>query len=232
MFRLILCFCLLWQVSYAQQVFNGHVFENKTRIPLVDIQIQNTRTKQSSRTDAKGRFGIAAAVNDVLIFSGFAYQADTMFLTSLKEAEIFLEPAKDTLKEVKIHASKPINLKTYDPRFHGQTIVEQTDRNGNPVGGIAIRLWWKKDERKRKNQDQQESNEKVNAEIASVFSPANLAKYLPLKNEELPGFSFKYTPSVSVYLSPGFNLVSYLNDCYKEFLKLPPEKRTIPSLKN
>lgn len=229
--HLFLCLCLLWQVSYGQGLFNGHVFENKTRIPLVDISIQNTRTTQTIHTDVKGKFSIAAAVNDILILKGFAYQADTMFLTSLKETELFLEPAKDTLSEVKIYTSKLINFQYFDPLFHGQTIVPQRDRNGNLAGGMVIRLWWKKDGRIRKKREQREFNEKINAEIINVFTPANLAKYLPLQNQDLVNFSLKYKPSVNVYLSANFNLVSYVNNCYKKYMNLPADKRITGNVK-
>lgn len=224
---LILCCCLLVQVCYSQQILNGRVFENKTRIALTGIKIQNTNTKQLVETDNEGRFSINAAVNNILVLTGFSYQADTLMLTNLKEIEIFLEPQKNMLNEVRIITPQVQSFGFYNPDFHGQTVAKLTDDKGNYKGGIAIRLWWwKKDERQRKKMEQMAIDEKLQLEIAKTFAPGNLAKYLPLKNPELVNFSIRYMPAVSVVRTKSFNLLAYLNDCYKEFIKLPPEERT------
>lgn len=229
MFRsiLILCCCLLVQLSYGQQVLKGRVFENKTRVPLAGIKIQNTGTKQLAETDSNGRFKISAAVNNILVLTGYAYKADTLMITDLKELEIFLEPQKNMLNEVKVSTPQVRNFGFYDPDFHGQTVAKLRDDKGHYKGGIAIRLWWwKKDERKRKKYEQMVMDDNTRLEIAKTFAPDNLAKYLPLKNTELANFSMRYMPPVSVVRAQSFNLLLYLNNCYKEFIKLPTEERT------
>jgi len=48
---------------------------------------------------------------------------------------------------------------------------------------------------------------------------------LPLKKDEMPAFIELYVPSVKVFTSNDFNLLYYLEKCYKEFMALPLEKR-------
>lgn len=237
-FTLFFCCCLLVQVAYSQQILKGRVFENKTRIPLAGIKIQNTSSKQLTETDSNGRFSIKADVNNILVLTGFAYRADTVMLTGLKEMEIFLEPQKNMLNEVKVTTSEatvtpnqPASFSFYNPDFHGQTIAKLTDDKGNYKGGIAIRLWWwKKDGRRQKKLEQQAIDDNVQLEISKAFASANLAKYLPLKNAELTGFSARYMPTAAAVRADSFNLLLYLNACYKEFIKLPPEQRTAPDI--
>lgn len=229
MFRptFIFCCCLLVQLSYGQQIMKGHVLENKTRIPLAGIKIENLRTRQTTETDTEGKFNISLALNDLLVLKSIVYQPDTILITDLKITEFFMEPLKTQLKEVNIHSEKPINLGTViDPRHHGQALDYQTDANSAYKGGLVLRLGYlKKGGRKQNSGEQQQKNEAIMLQIDHVFSPANLKKYLPLNPEELTAFKIRYIPSVKVYMNNNFSLLTYLNSCYKEFEQLPPEKR-------
>lgn len=218
---LFVCCWLLIQTALGQQILKGRVFENKTRIPLADIKIQNTTNKQFTETDSTGYFKISAAANHMLVLNGFAYQADTIILTNLKEIEIFMEPQKTMLNEVKVTTPQAVgSFHFYDPDFHGQTVTKLRG------GGIAIRISaWKKDEHKRERDAQLEIDDKTQLELTKTFAPANLAKYLPLKDTELVNFSAMYRPTPAVTRAGNFNLVLYLNDCYKKFMNLPPAKR-------
>jgi len=67
-------------------------------------------------------------------------------------------------------------------------------------------------------------------QIAQVFSPENIAKYVPLKDTDLTNFILLYIPSVKTYTSSDFNLSAYLNASYKKFLELTPEQRNAAQL--
>ncbi|WP_183577514.1 hypothetical protein HDF18_11110 [Mucilaginibacter sp. X5P1] len=227
------CYILIFVVfftssfSHAQSVIKGRVFENKTRISLADIQIQNQTNKAFTTTDEKGKFSIAAKAGDVLIFKGFAYLPDTVLLTDMHEREIFLMPHQNFLEEVKVESDTTQNLNNYyDPRFHGQTVIYQHDANMNYTGGIAIRMWyWKKDEHKRERLAKEIKEEEERDKVASVFTPKNIAQYVPLGGKDMNGFLVLYTPDTKVYFANNFNLLSYLNDCYQKYLKLPEDKK-------
>jgi hypothetical protein len=228
---LFFCCCFIFSAAYAQQKLSGQVFENGTRVPLAGIRIQNNRSKLTTETDIKGHFTIDAKVNDVLIFTGFAYQPDSVFLTDIKPREIFLEPAKNMLKQVDVAGAEVHTGTLTDPEFHGQSAVYSRNGDGSYKGGVTFRVWSNHSaERKREKQARQQQDENMRLEIDRVFSAKNLAKYLPLKPEEVDGFRSRYMPTVKTYTANEFNLLLYLGNCYKEFMKLPVEKRVADKL--
>jgi len=225
-------FCLLVWLSvasaYGQQVLKGRVLEEKTRVGLTAINIQNLNTKQTTLSDNKGNFTIKASLNDILLFKGFAYQNDTLIVTKLNSFEVFMLPQEHVLKDVKVTSMDGPSMAVYNPYFHGQTVAYQTDKNGNFIGGLNFRFWyWKKDEHKRDKLKKMLQNEQAYADIAKAFSPKNVANFVPLKGVELDNFISAYTPSIKVYQANNFNMVDYLNTCYKKFMQLPIEKRQI-----
>ena len=225
----LLFFLLIFASSFAfgQTVFKGRVFENKTRISLADITVQNLTNQLNTSSDNKGRFSINAKMGDILVFKGFAYLPDTLLITDMHEQEIFLVPHQNFLDEVKVTTDSTKNLSSYyDPEFHGQTVVYSRDAKMNYTGGITIRIHdWKKDEHKRERLEKQQKEEQQMDELTTVFSPKNVEKYVPLKGKDMDDFLVLYTPGIDVYFRYDFNLLSYLNDCYQKYLKLPEDKR-------
>jgi len=228
-FQLLVIFCLTAPALFAQQgILKGKVFEEKTRISLADIRVKNLTSKLSTTSDDKGRFSIAAKNGDVLVFSsGFAYKSDTLLITDMHERDVFLTPQSKFLNEVKVTTDSTKNLNTYyDWMYHGQTVVYQRDANMNAVGGVAIRLWyWKKDEHKREKLEKEIKEEQQTDDINRVFVPKIIGKYVPLTGKDLDNFILLYTPGTKVYFGNSFNMVSYLNDCYKKYQKLPEADR-------
>jgi hypothetical protein len=225
---LIFICCFITGVGFAQNTQSGIVFENKTRVALPGIIVENPTNGKHALTDKSGKFIIEAKAGDKLLFTGSFYRPDTLLLTDLRTKEVFLTPKQTMLSEVQVTNAE---LKTRkgeftDPAFHGQTVVYHRDQNGNYDGGITIRLhWWDKDDKKRKKHEEFIRDEKIQDEIAEVFSADNIVRYLPLKEPDLDNFILLYIPSVKIYTSKGFNLASYLNASYKKYLDLPPDQR-------
>ncbi|WP_183557121.1 hypothetical protein [Mucilaginibacter sp. SP1R1] len=244
MFKLLFLFlicCFITPVAFAQGGQKGTVYEIKTRVTLEGIRVENSKTGKYVITDKAGKFNIDAKSGDLLVFKASFYLPDTVLLTDLREREVFLTPKKTMLKEVKVTnteiTSKPATFQS--PDFHGQTMVYQRDDKANYPnavqenykGGVAFRLsYWKKDENKRKKLEEMVHNDKVQQEIAQVFKPDNIGKYVPLKDTDLDNFILLYIPSVKTYTDKGFNLTNYLNESYKKYLELPPDKRTAGKL--
>ena len=107
--------------ALAQQQIKGRVLENKTRVGLISITVQNLKTKETNKTDAEGRFTIKVSLNDLLIFKGFAYETDTLLVTRYSDFEVFLQPQQHLLKDVKVTGRNGPSLMIKDPYFHGQT---------------------------------------------------------------------------------------------------------------
>jgi hypothetical protein len=220
----------------AQTVFNGRVLENKTRIVLHGVRVENLSNKLKTITGDDGRFSIAAKVGDILVLKSFSYQPDTVLLTDMHDKEIFLVPQTNMLNQVTItdssgHTSAASkNMAYHDPMFHGQTLDYQRDENLNYKGGIALRLhYFTRDDKEKKKSAQKAADRKTNEEISKVFTPENIFKYVPLKGRDMDNFLLLYIPEAEVYSNKDFNLLTYLNACYKEWLTLPEEKRAAAS---
>jgi len=230
---LIIFFCLLFGITAnAQSVFSGRVLENKTRIVLRSIRIENQTTKVKTITDERGQFFITAKIGDILIFNGFAYQPDTVLITDMHAREIFMEPKKNMLNQVNITDTSGMakaNRGAFlppDKMFHGQAVVNQRDNNLNEIGGIAIRLhYWSKDEKQRRKAAQSAKDRATSEQISKIFTPLNISQYVPLKGEDMDNFLMLYTPDVKEYTDKRFALVPYVSACYQNWQTLTPEQK-------
>jgi hypothetical protein len=213
--------------SNAQTLVKGKVMENKTRIALAGVRVENLSTKQSVLTDNKGLFSIKAEKNQLLTFKVFSYEPDTVLITGNFTLEVYLNLQTHNLKNVNVTTIQgPGSFAVYDPLFHGQTVTYQTDAGGRPKGGVVFRFWyWKKDERRKKRNERREKEGRLNAQIDTVFTAAHLSKYLTLNNAEMNRFIQLYKPSTAVYFDNDFNLLDYLQQCTKKFSELPLEER-------
>jgi hypothetical protein len=230
LFLLFLGLLLLANISFAQGNLTGRVFENKTRIPLGGVSIQNLKSNSISVSDKNGLFSIRAHVGDLVTFSTFAYRPDTLFVKDLNDIEIFLDLKSTMLKEVKVTGTETRlgNLKaapTPSP-FGGQTLVYQTDENGNPKGGLKLNVFDSHaDANKREKAAQLTKDERTHEEITRIFSPEGLKDYIPLTGQEMDNFIILYRPDIATFTSPEFHLTVYINTSYEEFMKIPPNRR-------
>jgi hypothetical protein len=230
-FLFLLGFLFLVTAGYAQGGLTGRVYENKSRIPIAGVGIQNLSSHVNTVSDKNGLFSIRAHVGDLVTFSAFSYQTDTLYVKDLGSVEILLDLKQNLLKGVDIGASSNVKIgsltaaPTLSP-FGGQTVVYQKDASGNYTGGLTANIFDSHSAaNKRKKDAQLGKDENTKQEIANVFSPENLKNYVPIEGQELDNFIMLYIPDIDTYTSPEFNLAAYVNSCYKEFRKIPLEKR-------
>jgi len=229
----ILFCCVCFAVSlHAQTIFNGRVLEDKTRLSLRSVIVENLSSKLKAITGDDGRFSIAAKVGDLLVFKKFSYAPDTLLLTDMHDREIFLQLQTTMLKDVTIRDSSgrtgvaEKNMTYYDPQYHGQMVVPHLDRNKQEDGGAVFRIhYFTKDDKDKKKAAEKEEDREVNEEIIKTFSADNIGKYVPLKGKDMDNFILLYIPDIKTYNSKDFNLLSYLNDCYQKWLKLSDDER-------
>ncbi|HEY4198061.1 MAG TPA: hypothetical protein VGM63_21120 [Mucilaginibacter sp.] len=227
---LVIGLLFLSNICFAQGNLTGRIYENKTRIPLAGISIQNLKSKTMAVSDQNGIFAIRAHIGDLVTFSGFSYQTDTLYVKDLGTIEIFLDPKQRELKGVTVTGSETRlgNLKaapTLSP-FGGETLVYQTDANGDAKGGLKLNLFDShSDAKKRKKEVQLGEDEKTKQEIAKTFSPDNLKNYLPITGQEMDNFIIIYTPDINTYTDADFNLTIYIDKSYRDFLTIPKERR-------
>jgi hypothetical protein len=217
-------------LGFAQGNLTGRVYENKTRIPIAGVSVQNLKSNVFTVTDKNGLFSIRAHVGDLITFSSFAYETDTLYVKDLGSTEILMDIKGTNLKGVTIRDQQTrLGTLTAPPAlspFGGQTVVYSRDADGNYKGGLSMNLFDShSNAKKRAKAIQLGKDEDIKQKITSEFSADNLKDYLPLKGQEMTNFIIMYTPTIEAYTDPAFNLVVYIDSCYKEFLKIPKEQR-------
>ena len=216
--------------AFAQDKVVGRVYEIKSKVSLAGIKIEDLKTHTISVSDELGRFSITASIGDFVSFSGFAYQADTLYIANLKYTEVFLTPKQNMLNEVKVTNSQLKTGKLAAAPITGvlgsRTVLYQVDGAGNDVGGVKLKVLDPFGGKSKRDKDNKisETDRKEQA-IYDVFQAKNLQKYLPIKGTEMDNFIILYTPDIATYYDPGFNLVSYLNTSYQKFLEMPEADR-------
>jgi hypothetical protein len=213
----------------AQAVLQGRVYELNTHVKLQSIRVTNISTQQFTVSDTSGTFLIYARPGDILAFRGYSYKPDTVAIVNKNHLEIYLEPISNVLNEVKVNNTDVKTGSLKDPSLKGQTVVYQRDENGNYKGGVAIRFGYGKD-KKAMHSKQLSDEEATEEEIDLAFSPQTISKTIPLKGDDLKNFILMYRPEIKVFKAPGFSMPIYLNDCYKKYAALPPDKRKAETL--
>jgi len=227
---LILLFCSATRLTYAQNKLNGVVLEYRSDVTLSGIRIENLNTHDTVQSGPLGKFTISAKKGDRICFSGLNYKPDTLYLIDLKYKEVFLLLKQNQLKEVKITDAE-VNRNALSPYhvitlFGGNVVRYQTDVAGNPTGGLKFNIFDShKDERRRAHARGLEVDGQRQLEISKTFNATNLQTYLPIKGQEMENFVILYMPDAATWYSSKFNLMLYINDCYKKFLQIPAEKR-------
>ncbi|MES2109799.1 MAG: hypothetical protein V4577_13660 [Bacteroidota bacterium] len=229
---LVVSFCFLGiSIASGQTVFSGRVLENKTRIVLRSVRIENLSSKLKTISDDRGQFAIVAKPGDLLVFNIFSYLPDTVLITDMHSREIFMVPKSTMLNQVNVTEKSGAQananaVQVYDPEFHGQPVVYTRDNKMNYTGGVTVRLhYWSKDEKQKRKAAMSAKDRETSEHISAVFTPLNISQYVPLKGTDMDDFLLLYTPDVKEYTDKRFDLVPYLSACYQNWQTLTPEQR-------
>lgn len=227
---LIIVFLSVAGIVRAQDALTGRIYEDQTTNAMPGVTIRNIKNNAVTVSDRTGGFSIPARIGDLVVFSALSYASDTLYVKDLKYIQIRMVPRGKMLGEVKVTGAevKLGNLKDNRPLgpLGGQTLVYQTDKDGNAKGGLAMNIFDSHASAKKRERNAQISaDEATKIQIDSAFSPTNLKKFLPLDGQELQNFIILYRPDLETFRSPDFNYTLYLNQSYREFLKTPADKR-------
>jgi len=227
LFILLLLFSGFCGTAFSQGRVRGKVLEDKTYIAVGGVKVENLSNRAFIATDAAGAFSIVAKTGDVLRFTSLGYKADTVLLTSTDVLTVYLVPEQNMLNEVKVKELEfPPGAFAFKPMMGplgSKKIRYQTDRLGNPIGGILFNPFslfggGESPESKTERFAKEE-------QIGQVFNAATLGKYLPISGQELANFITLYRPDIKTFYDKEFNMTVYLNACYRKFMQLPVEKR-------
>jgi len=223
----------LVSVVHAQGQLTGRVYEDKTTKVLQGIRVEDEKSHSITTTGPDGSFVIKAAIGDVVTFTNFNYRRDTLFLTNLNYVQVFMVLNQTMLQEVnvtnqQIKSNAGFTTQKNPGVFGSNTVKYQRDDSGNFKGGVLLNIPDGTDN--RRHEEKVNYLERQKEKIRKVFNADTLSIYLPLKGQEMENFIILYTPDVNTYFSFDFNLPSYLNHSYREFMMIPEEDRKSKSL--
>lgn len=227
---LLAVFLFVMNAVHAQDSLTGRIYENKKRVALPGIVVKNLNSNATVLSDRTGGFSIPAKVGDLVVFSNFSYVPDTLYVKDLKYTEILLDLKTNMLKGVTVTESETRlgNLKA-KPKLSpigNQALQYTTNDTGQIIGGLTMNVFDShSDEKKRAKIARFERDDKIHARIDAIFNADTLQNYLPIRGQEMANFIQLYKPDAKTFTAPSFNLTVYLNDSYKKFLAIPPEKR-------
>ncbi len=221
--RILITVVFFWVIAgntQAQTILKGVVYEAKTSHKLSDVFVRDAGSKEISLSDNSGNFSIRTLVNHTLIFSSPGYVSDTLYVVDMQPKRIDLAIKGISLREVNITSTRNFN-----PREEYPQVYEKSKFALSPS-----RIFGKesKDARRLKHYFDREADER---QVDSIFNPVYVSSVVPLKGQDLEDFMTMYRPSLAfLKKTPHPSLTLYINDSYKKFITLPPEKRNIQKL--
>ncbi|MCJ8211650.1 carboxypeptidase-like regulatory domain-containing protein [Mucilaginibacter sp. RS28] len=203
------------QTTFGQSL-KGTVVETGSNNRLPEAFIRNMTNKQIALTDDKGNFEIPAQTGNTLIISSPGYVSDTLYLVDLKTRQIQLTTQSIALREVNITASR-----NFDPRSEYRQVYQNAK-----VYALSPSTWFGKDAKNARRLKHYFEREAQERRVDSAFSRAYVGSIIPLKGQELDDFLLMYRPSYEFLRNNnGPSMAVYINDSYRKYMALPPEKR-------
>jgi len=207
---------------HAQIYVRGNVVDASSGAKLSDVFVRDATNKQITLTDKSGRFEIKSETGHTLIFSSPNYVPDTLYVIDLTQKHIELKTQSISLKEVNITAQRL----AFDPHKEYPDVYEKSK-----VYPLSPSTWFGKDARDARRLKRYFAREQQERRVDQVFNRVYVGSIVPLKGQELEDFMQLYRPSYAFVTSNNSeSLAVYINDSYKKWQALPPEKRHLEKL--
>ena len=189
---------------------------------LSDVFVRDVTNKQIALTDKSGRFEIKSETGHTLIFSSPSYVPDTLYVIDLTQKHIELKTKTISLREVNITAQRL----AFDPHKEYPDVYEKSK-----LYPLSPSTWFGKEARDARRLKRYFEREQQERRVDQVFNRVYVGSIVPLKGQELEDFMQLYRPSYAFITSNNSeSLAVYINDSYKKFMALPPEKRHLQKL--
>jgi hypothetical protein len=207
---------------FAQSYIKGTVVESGSGTKLPNVFVKDMTNKQIALTDKSGKFEIKSETGHILIFTTPGYVDDTLYVVDLVPKHIELKTRVISLREVSITASR---LK-FDPHKEYPDVYTKAK-----VYPLSPSTWFGKEGRNARRLKRYFAHEEEERKVDEIFNPVYVGSIVPLKGQELEDFMTLYRPSYAFITSNNSeSMAVYLNDSYKKYMALPPEKRKIQRL--
>lgn len=217
----VLCVLSAFAANAQGGLLKGSVREKGGK-KLSDVFVKDSNSKEITLTDDNGNYTIRTNAGHVLIFSSPGYIPDTLYLVNMSPKFIELQSMPTTLKEVNVRSSRI----AFDPRTEYPEVYRKAKIY--PFSPSTIFSRESRNARKLKKYFEHEQQEQY---IDDIYTKLYVSSIIPLKGKELEEFMLMSRPTYEfLKKTSGGELVLYVNDNYKKFKALPPEKRSPQSL--
>lgn len=215
----------------AQQFLTGKVYVKGSTDTLISVSIHNITEQRYDLSDEDGSYRIQAAPGDHIAFSSVGHKTDTVTVTaSILTASypVYLEIKPETLQAVRVGEFSNYQLDSMDRRKEYAWVYEhdndtrfEHDRKGDGVG-LQMNIFRKTSTaaRQRERLEKRLAKEEQDYYVDSRYNKDYVAKITHLRGDSLKTFMSKYRPSYD-YCRKAANvdILVYINDCYKLFMK-------------
>lgn len=208
--------------AMAQGLLKGTVYESGSNNRMSNVFIRNNNTKQITITDNSGNFSIKAETGNLIIFDSPGFISDTLYLIDLAPKKIVMVTKTIALREVSITSTR----QAFDPHKEYPEIYTKSK-----VYIMSPTSWFSKEGRDARKLKRYFVTEEQERHVDAVFTRAYVGSIVPLKGRDLEDFMTLYRPSYAfIRDNNSGSLAVYINDSYKKYQALPPEKRHLPAL--
>lgn len=210
-----------FSVKAQTNIIRGQVTD-PSNAKLPNVLIKNTSNNEITLSNDEGNFDIRALIGHTLIISSPGYVSDTLFVADTKFKNVKMTPLGITLGAVNVRGQR------FDPRTEYPQVYQKSK-----VYVLSPTSWFGKEAKDARRLKKYFEHEVEERKVDSVFTKLYVGSLVPLKGAELDNFMSLYRPSYEfVKSNNGASMAAYVNDSYKKYLALPPEKRVVPKLKS
>ena len=210
---------------YAQTLVKGGVFESGSGIKLENVFVRDMTNKQVTLTDKNGRFSINTETGHILLFTLPGYVADTLYVVDLSQKHVELKNQPIQLREVSVVSTRATS---FDPHKEYPEVYEKAK-----VYPLSPSTWFSRDARMARRLKKYFQTEQEERQVDKIFTRAYVGSIVPLKGQDLEDFMTMYRPNYKFIISNNSeSLASYINDSYKKYKDMPPEKRHLQTLES
>jgi hypothetical protein len=208
----------------AQVLLKGSVSDASNGAKLSDVFVKDMTSKQISLTDKSGKFEIKTEPGHILVFNCPGFNDDTLYVVDLTQQRIELRARTISLSGVSITAQR----QTFDPHKEYPDVYTKSK-----VYPLSPSSWFSREGKQARRLKHYFEREQKESKVDQVFNAVSVGSIVPLKGQELEDFLTMYRPSYEfVTGNNSQSMTVYINDCYKKFMALPPDKRHLQSLNN
>lgn len=223
---------ILWVSAFAQtKTVTGIVFDKDSKERIAKVNVLNTTSNKSVYNNFKGEFNIDAVPGDLLVFSKFDHNNDTIKVKDYAALAIYLRPSAIALREVTIRDSflnpqrKLTNTQREYSKIYGSQYNPDLLNVGSGGVGFSIDALYNAFSKSGRNAEKLrgiiDAEYKQNV-IDYRFNKAFVMGITHLEEPKLTDFMRKYRPGYYlVTTASDYEFIDYIRKNLKRYLRRP-----------